>query len=105
MKSRRRRGFSSAALPTDTSAGITEICAACAVRTPGRDKPFRSLMKRAWLDARLELYADRPAKLTLKAQSGAEVTFTGSVPGDATGDALTKERARSSLSKLGGHDL
>lgn len=76
----------------------------CGVRSAdaGRDKPFRSLMKRAWLDARLELYADRPAKLTLKAQSGAEVTFTGSVPGDATGDALTKERARSSLSKLGG---
>ena len=76
----------------------------CGVRSAdaGRDKPFRSLMKRAWLDARLELYADRPAKLTLKAQYGAEVTFTGSVPGDATGDALTKERARSSLSKLGG---
>lgn len=57
----------------------------CGVRSAdaGRDKPFRSLMKRAWLDARLELYADRPAKLTLKAQSGAEVTFTGSVPGDA----------------------
>lgn len=75
----------------------------CGVRRPDavREKPFGGLKKKVPVSARLELYSDRPAKLTVTAPSASATAQSDSAPGIATGSPITEDRARAAVAKLG----
>lgn len=75
----------------------------CGIRRPDavRERPFDGLKKKVPVSARLELYSDRPAKLTVTAPCASATAQSDSAPGIAAGSPITEERAKASVAKLG----